>query len=273
LRYFIPTPSTSQVEVGPLTIHFYALCIITGVAVAIWLSQRRFSRYGSQTRGIVSDVAVIAVPAGVIGGRLYHVITTPEKYFGKNGRPLDALKIWEGGLGIWGAIALGALGAAVAYRSLAKGRDLPSFAHFLDALAPGIVFAQAIGRWGNWFNGELFGSPLTAPWALEIPQYLRPSGYAQFETFHPTFLYESIWCTVVGIALIAFGKSAKGSSAPAGSIFAAYIALYCVGRFFIEGVRIDGAHTFAGLRVNHYVSLILGLSAGAFFTLKTRRSR
>ncbi|CAN2191828.1 Lgt Prolipoprotein diacylglyceryltransferase [Candidatus Nanopelagicaceae bacterium] len=273
MRFSIPTPTTSEVALGPLTIHFYALCIITGVAVAIWLTQRRFSVYGTQTRGIVSDVAVVAVPAGVIGGRLYHVLTTPEKYFGRNGQPLDALKIWEGGLGIWGAIALGALGASIAYRALASSRDLPTFPHFLDALAPGVIFAQAIGRWGNWFNGELFGSPLQAPWALEIPTYLRPSGYAQFETFHPTFLYEFIWCTIVGIALILFGKSARGASMPAGSLFLAYVATYCAGRFFIEGVRIDGAHTFAGLRVNHYVSLILGLGAGAFFTLNLRRSR
>lgn len=243
------------------------------MAVAIWLTQRRFSRYGSQTRGIVSDVAVIAVPAGVIGGRIYHVITSPEKYFGENGSPVDALKIWEGGLGIWGAIALGSVGASLAYRSLASRRDLPSFPHFLDALAPGVVFAQAIGRWGNWFNGELFGSPLQAPWALEIPTYLRPRGFTQFETFHPTFLYEFIWCTLVGVALILIGKSKKGATLPAGSIFAAYIALYCLGRFFIEGVRIDGAQTLAGLRLNQYVSLILGLGAGAFFTVKARRNR
>ncbi|MEY3649486.1 MAG: hypothetical protein RL370_189, partial [Actinomycetota bacterium] len=178
---------------GPLTFHLYALCIIAGIAIAIWLGDKRFRAQAPEAKSVVSEVAITAVPAGIIGGRIYHVITSPNAYFGSGGNPVDALKIWEGGLGIWGAISLGAVGAWLRYRQLAKRMELPNFAIFLDALAPGILFAQAIGRFGNWFNIELFGKPLNAPWALEVPVQYRPSGYAAFETFHPTFLYEALW--------------------------------------------------------------------------------
>ena len=163
----IPTPNNSAIGIGPLTIHFYALCIIIGVAAAIWIGNRRFRRFANNSEasmGVVADVAIYAVPAGIIGGRIYHVITSPAQYFGANGSPLDALKIYEGGLGIWGAISLGALVAWVAYRKRSQSSQLPSFRFFLDALAPGILIAQAIGRVGNWFNGELFGKPFSGPW-------------------------------------------------------------------------------------------------------------
>ncbi len=264
----IPTPSISALELGPLTIHFYALCIIAGVAVAIWLGDKRLRATFPETEHVVADVAIVAVPAGVIGGRLYHVVTTPEKYFGASGSPADIVKIWEGGLGIWGAIALGALGAYLAYRRLQSKRELPAFAHFLDALAPGLLLAQAIGRWGNWFNGELFGRPLDAPWALSIPQSLRPVGFSQFETFHPTFLYESIWMTLLALALIAIGKRL-----PVGTIFALYVAGYSLGRFFIEGIRIDQAYIFNGLRLNQYVALLLFAASCAFLVKMLRRIR
>ena len=178
-----PTPSTSAVALGPFTIHFYALCIIAGVAVAIWVGNRRFVAAFPGAQTVLSDVAIIAVPSGVIGGRLYHVLTSPELYFGAGANFTDIFKIWKGGLGIWGAIGLGALGAYIAYRRIARRIELPSFAHFADALAPGLLLAQAIGRFGNWFNGELFGSPLDSWWALEIPANLRPSGYENFATF------------------------------------------------------------------------------------------
>ena len=155
-----PTPAQSGLELGPLTIHYYALCIITGIAIAIWLGGKRFQYTTIQGQSIASEVAIVAVPSGIIGGRIYHVISSPNAYFGANGSPIDVFKIWEGGLGIWGAISLGLFGAYLRYRSLAKKVDLPSFAVFADALAPGILFAQAIGRFGNWFNGELFGKPL-----------------------------------------------------------------------------------------------------------------
>ena len=261
MRSSIPTPTQSQIDIGPLTFHFYALCIIAGIAIAIWLGDKRLRKYGISSgqdlSGVVSDVAVIAVPAGVIGGRLYHVATTPSLYFGSNGDLLSILKIWKGGLGIWGAIALGALGAFIAYSRIQKERDLPSFRVFLDALAPGILLAQAIGRFGNWFNAELFGRPLDTWWALEIPYRFRPKGYGLFETFHPTFLYEALWTTALAVLLIKFGSKWRE-----GSTFYIYIAGYSVARFFIEAIRIDSAQNVFGLRLNQWTSIfifILGL--------------
>ena len=264
----IPTPSFSVVEFGPFNIHAYALCIIAGVAIAIWLGNRRFLAAFPNARGIVSDVAVIAVPAGVIGGRIYHVISSPSQYFGTNGKPLDALKIWQGGLGIWGAISLGAVGAFFAYRHLARSRELPQFRYFLDALAPGILFAQAIGRWGNWFNGELYGRPTDLPWALEIPRNLRTIDYREFETFHPTFLYESLWCLLIGLLLIKFSPRLLG-----GQIFSLYIFGYCAGRLVFEALRIDEANLIFGIRLNIFVSLLVGALAFLAFRRFSKQPR
>ena len=261
-----PTPTQSALEIGPLTIHFYALCIISGIAVAIWLGDKRFRAQTANGQSVVSEVAITAVPVGIIGGRIYHVISSPSAYFGANGNPVDAFKIWQGGLGIWGAISLGLLGAYLRYRTLRKRLDLPSFAVFVDALAPGILFAQAIGRFGNWFNGELFGRPLDTWWALEVPSKYRPFEFREFESFHPTFLYEAIWCTLVATLLILIGKHLK-----AGQVFAAYVFAYCIGRFFIELIRIDSANTIAGLRVNVWVSLIVALSSALIFTRGSRK--
>jgi len=264
----IPTPTLSAFEIGPFTIHFYALSIIVGVAAAIWLGNKRFVSQFPQSSGVVADVSVFAIPAGVVGGRLYHVITTPEKYFGSQGHPIDIFKIWNGGLGIWGAISLGALVAYFSYTRMRTSRDLPSFLYFADALAPGVLIAQAIGRWGNWFNGELFGRPLDAPWGLAIPAMYRPVGYENFETFHPTFLYESIWCLLVTLMLIIL----RNRLAP-GAIFTLYIALYSLGRFFIEGLRIDSSHLLGGHRLNEYLAAALFLSATAAFLKFFRASR
>ena len=266
----IPTPTLSQVVIGPFTVHFYALCIITGIAIAIWLGDKRLvsagAEQGLQLKGVVSEVAVIAIPAGVIGGRLYHVFTSPEQYFGSNGDLLSILKIWNGGLGIWGAIALGALGALFSYRRLAKKVQLPSFAVFLDAIAPGILIAQAIGRFGNWFNAELFGRPLDSWWALEIPYKYRPRGFGLYETFHPTFLYEAIWSSLVAIVLItAAMRWANGAT------FAFYIAAYSLGRFFIEGLRIDPSQAIGGLRLNQWTSVVIfGLGISIFYRLQRK---
>lgn len=264
----IPTPSISVVEIGPLTIHFYALCIITGVALAIWLSNKRFVAAFPEARGVVGDVAIVAVPAGVIGGRLYHVITTPEKFFGADGNLVDIVKIWQGGLGIWGAITLGGIGAFVTYLAMAKRRTLPKFRYFADAVAPGIVFAQAIGRWGNWFNAELFGRPTSLPWGLEIPRWARPIGYGDFTTFHPTFLYESIWCAGIGFLLLRYGKRL----AP-GATFALYVATYCLGRLGFEILRIDEAHHIMGVRINVLVALAVGIASLAIFRSFSRSTR
>ncbi len=243
-------------ELGPLTIHFYALCIIAGIAIAVWLGDKRFRSHGENLENVVADVAIWAVPFGIIGGRLYHVVSSPSEYFGKNGNPIDALKIWQGGLGIWGAISVGAVAAYFAYKKQQKKKDLPAFGYFLDALAPGILLAQAVGRLGNWFNGELFGRPTDLPWALEIPVSKRPDGYASFATFHPTFLYELIWCTLIAAGLILWAKKL----AP-GQVFSAYVALYSAGRLLIEIIRIDEANTIAGVRLNVWVSAILAILA------------
>ena len=263
-----PTPSTSAVELGPFTIHFYALCIIAGVAAAIWIGNKRFVAAFPGAKTVVGDVAIVAVPSGVIGGRLYHVVTSPELYFGDDANFVDIFKIWNGGLGIWGAIGLGALGAYISYRKIARRIELPSFAHFADALAPGLLLAQAIGRFGNWFNGELFGRPLDSWWALEIPANLRPIGYQDFATFHPTFAYEAIATTALAIILIALG-----TRYPAGSIFALYVAGYSLARFFIEGIRIDQAHVWGGLRLNQYVAIALFACACAAFIRLKRSDR
>lgn len=257
----IPTPSISSFSVGPLTIHFYALCIIAGIAVAIYLGDKRYRRAGGG-QNVVADVAIAAVPAGIIGGRLYHLITSPDAYFGAHGRPLDAFKVWNGGLGIWGAVALGTLVAYWQYERLRRrGREgMLSFGAFADALAPGILLAQAIGRFGNWFNGELFGRPTSVPWALKIPVALRPQGYEAFPTFHPTFLYEAIWCVTVATALLLLERRFQP-----GQGFLFYIGAYCVGRFYIESLRIDAAHAFAGLRVNEWMSIFVALVASFLF--------
>ena len=264
----IPTPTFSVLEIGPLTIHLYALCIIAGVALAIWLGNKRFVAAFPDATGVVSDVAIYAVPAGVIGGRLYHVITTPERFFGSDGNLSDIVKIWEGGLGIWGAISLGALAAFLAYRHIGKSRPLPQFRYFADALAPGIIFAQAIGRWGNWFNGELFGRPLTAPWALEIPLELRPIGMSENTTFHPTFLYESLWSLFIGSLLILLTKRVRG-----GQLFSLYVAGYCLGRVLVEYLRVDSSHLIIGIRLNIFVALAVGTLALIAFRGFSRSER
>ena len=260
---YIPSPPHSSFEVGPLTFHFYALCIIAGITIAIWLGDKRLRVHDPSLTSVVADVAIFAVPAGIIGGRIYHVLSSPGDYFGSTGSFLDIFAIWKGGLGIWGAISLGALGAYIGMRRVGRTRPeitLPSFPVLLDALAPGILFAQAIGRFGNWFNVELFGRPLDAWWALEVPVAKRPSALRTFETFHPTFLYEAIWCSLVAVILIFLGKKLYP-----GQVFAIYIATYCLGRFFIESIRIDSANLFFGLRQNEWVSIAVGGLAFAYF--------
>ena len=234
----IPSPSSSQTSIGPATLHYYALCIITGISVAIWLGRKRYAANGGLADD-VSEAAIWAVPFGIIGGRIYHVISSPQQYFGSGGNPVDALRIWQGGLGIWGAISLGAFGAYIYFRNHETTLNFP---HFLDALAPGVVIAQAIGRVGNWFNQEVFGKPTSLPWGLEIDLANRPDGYEKFSTFHPTFLYEAIWCLLVAYLLIKlpifFRKIVKNQ----GDVFALYVCGYTLGRVWIEAIRIDDAN-------------------------------
>lgn len=267
MKQLIPSPSLSSFSVGPLTIHFYALCIITGIAAAIWIGRKRYANLGGNPDD-VSEVAIWAVPFGIIGGRIYHVITSPAQYFGANGNPVDALKIWEGGLGIWGAISLGAVGAYLYFRT---HKTTLNFRQLLDSLAPGVVVAQAIGRIGNYFNQEVFGKPTELPWGLEIDPVNRPDGFESYATFHPTFLYELLWCLVVAVLLIKLPGFLKQITSKQGDIFALYILGYTLGRVWIESLRIDEANLILGLRLNIWVSLIVLLTASAYLIASKRR--
>jgi prolipoprotein diacylglyceryl transferase len=248
LLAFIPSPAQGVWHLGPIPIRAYALCIITGIIVAIWMGERRYVARGGSP-GTVADVAVWAVPFGIIGGRLYHLITSWQPYFGAGGHPLNAFKIWNGGLGIWGAVALGGVGAWIACRRM----GIP-LAPLADAIAPGILVAQAIGRWGNWFNQELFGRPTTLPWGLEIDLAHRPVGYEQYATFQPTFLYESLWMLVVAAFLL---WADKRFTMGHGRVFGLYVALYTFGRIWWELLRIDDANHILGVRVNVWVAILV----------------
>ena len=267
MEQLIPSPSLSSFSVGPLTIHFYALCIITGIAAAIWIGRKRYANLGGNPDD-VSEVAIWAVPFGIIGGRIYHVITSPAQYFGANGNPVDALRIWEGGLGIWGAISLGAVGAYLYFRT---HKTTLNFRQLLDSLAPGVVVAQAIGRIGNYFNQEVFGKPTELPWGLEIDPVNRPDGFESYATFHPTFLYELLWCLVVAVLLTKLPGFLKQITSKQGDIFALYILGYTLGRVWIESLRIDEANLILGLRLNIWVSLIVLLTASAYLIASKRR--
>jgi prolipoprotein diacylglyceryl transferase len=202
------------------------------------------------------------VPFGLVGGRLYHVVTDHQLYFGEGRNPIDALKIWNGGLGIWGAIALGAVGAWIGCRRM--GVPLPAWA---DAVAPGIALAQACGRWGNWFNQELFGRPTTLPWGLEIDYAHRPVTTQDLATYHPTFLYESLWC--IGVAILVIWADRRFHLGH-GRVFALYVAAYTVGRFWIEYLRVDPAHTILGLRLNDWMSMVVFVGAATSLVLSAR---
>ena len=267
MNQLIPSPSLSSFSVGPLTIHFYALCIITGIAAAIWIGRKRYANLGGNPDD-VSEVAIWAVPFGIIGGRIYHVITSPSQYFGSNGNPIDALRIWEGGLGIWGAISLGAVGAYLYFRT---HKTSLNFRQLLDSLAPGVIVAQAIGRIGNYFNQEVFGKPTELPWGLEIDSVNRPNGFESYSTFHPTFLYELLWCLVVAVLLIKLPGFLKKITARQGDVFALYVFGYTAGRVWIETLRIDEANLILGLRLNIWVSLIVLITASAYLIASKRR--
>ena len=250
---FIPSPAQGVWNLGPIPVRAYALLIVAGIIIAVWFGGKRYVARGGRP-GTITDIAIWAVPFGIIGGRLYHVVTDNQLYFGPDGKGLAAaFRIWDGGLGIWGAVALGALGAWIGARR--AGVALPPVA---DAIAPAIALAQAIGRLGNYFNQELFGKPTTVPWALEIDPVHRPAGYEQFATFQPTFLYESLWLLGMVLVLVWADKRFRMGH---GRVFALYVLLYCVGRFWIEGLRIDDANVLLGLRLNEWTSILVGLGA------------
>ena len=260
----IPSPPQGVWYIGPIPLRAYALCIIAGIVLAVWISSRRWIARGGR-EGTVVDVAVWAVPFGLIGGRLYHVATDWYKYFGPDKNPLDALKVWEGGLGIWGAVALGAVGAWIGCRQ--RGVPLPAFA---DTVAPGLVLAQAVGRLGNWFNQELYGGETTLPWGLEIYRRIDPdtgladpiAGVAVDPTpitvVHPTFLYELLWN--VGVFLLVLWADRKFRMGH-GRVFALYVAGYTAGRVWIEMMRSDEATHVLGIRINVFTSLLVFIGA------------
>ncbi|MCS5479309.1 prolipoprotein diacylglyceryl transferase [Corynebacterium sp. YIM 101645] len=269
----IPSPPQGVWYLGPLPIRAYAVSIMVGIILALWLTHRRYLARGGDA-DMVWDAAIVAIPAGIIGGRIYHVITDADKYFCAACNPVDALKITNGGLGIWGAVALGTL----AVWALFRYRKVP-LAPFADAVAPGIILGQAIGRLGNWFNQEIYGRPTDLPWALDIFYRIDDNGeFAPLTgrstgdvitSVHPTFLYELLWNLAVLALLLLIDRRFQLAQ---GSIFALYVAGYTLGRFWIELMRDDSATMILGQRVNTWVSAVVFLAALAvFFWLQRRR--
>ncbi len=254
-----PSPTTGVWNLGPLPVRAYAMCILAGIVVAIWMTQKRLATRGGKP-GQVLDISAWAVPFGIVGGRIYHLITSPQAYFGEGGNPWNAFRVWEGGLGIWGAIALGALGAYIGCR-----RQGVRFLDFCDAAAPGILVAQAIGRFGNYFNNEIHGSPTDLPWGLKVYEWDQAAGHAVLDAngnpvvlgvFHPTFLYEAIFCLLLAGLLIWLDRRHDFRR---GQIFALYVAGYPIGRGVVEFMRTDDANHILGLRVNSWVSILVFL--------------
>jgi prolipoprotein diacylglyceryl transferase len=268
---YLPSPDQGVWHLGPVPVRAYALCILVGIVAALILGDRRWTARGGG-QGVIYDIALWAVPFGLVGGRLYHVITDWSTYFGPDGKGFGAaLRIWDGGLGIWGAVALGGIGAWIACRR--RGIPLPAFG---DAVAPGIVLAQAIGRLGNYFNQELYGRATTMPWGLEVYERRNAAGALDslngvstgrlIEVVHPTFLYELIWNLLVFAVLIWVDRRFKIGH---GRLFALYVAGYCMGRFWIELMRSDYATTIAdtGIRVNTFTSTFVFIGAVVYIML------
>ena len=255
----IPSPSSGTLELGPLTLHAYGLMLLLGIAAATGLCGLRWTRLGGDW-DLVLRVAMWGVGGGIVGARLYHLATSwsevPDEWWG-------ALAVWKGGLGIWGGIAGGVLaGWWVVHRA---GE---SAALFLDAAAPGLLLAQAIGRWGNWFNQELYGKPTDLPWGLEIDPEHRPDGALAAETFHPTFLYESLW-NLLGVLVLIWVGGRFRIRAP--GLFCLYVAWYTFARFFLELLRVDPSKEFGPLRLNAWVSIVMFVGALAAFAWTQRR--
>lgn len=256
----LPSPSFKSLHIGPLQLRAYGLMIALGVVAAVWLAERRWLERGGKPDEIQS-LAAWGVPAGLVGARLYHVVTSFDGY---RNQPWRMFKIWDGGLGIPGGIAAGMIcGLLIArHRNLALGP-------LLDAVAPAVPLAQAIGRWGNWFNQELFGRPTDLPWGLRIDQANRPAQYATSATFQPTFLYESLWNLTLAACLIYFGPKLRLRP---GRLFALYLAGYASGRLWIERMRIDEAHTAGGLRLNEWMAIVVLGSCVVFFVVDALRA-
>lgn len=261
----IPSPSKNLLEIGPLTIHAYGVMIALGVIAGIWLSGRRLEAARAGTREVMGTIGLWGVVGGIVGARAYYVITDPSDPWK---RPSQWLKVWEGGLGIPGGLLLGVLVAGW----VARRKGVAPAAVF-TAAAPAIPLAQAIGRWGNWFNQELFGRPTSLPWALEIDydNLPRANGVPLYEpgtTFHPTFLYESLWnLALCGVLLLLDRRRPMR----AGSLLAVYVGGYSVGRFLVENLRIDPANTGGGLRLNQWIALVAFVASMLYLIVDSRR--
>jgi prolipoprotein diacylglyceryl transferase len=260
----IPSPEISFIELGPFRLHFYALFILAGIILALVLTESRLRARGAE-QGLALDISLWAIPFGILGGRFFHVITHPNDYFFAGADLLAVFRIWEGGLAIYGALMFGALGAYIG----ARQADI-KFLSYLDAVAPGVLLAQAIGRWGNYFNNELFGLPTDLPWGLEIsssnPAY--PAGLPDGVLFHPTFLYESIW-SLLGVAILL--SADKRFNLRWGKMLGLYLVYYSIGRIWVEAIRIDPSEVLLGLRINIW-SAIIGIVVGlAILLLQSRR--
>ncbi|MCU1455827.1 MAG: lgt [Acidimicrobiales bacterium] len=259
----IPSPSFNSIDIGIFHLRLYGLCIAVGVLAAVSIAGRRWEARGGD-RNDIGMLATWAVPAGVIGARAYHVATDWKTYFGPGGHPVDSLKIWQGGLGIPGGVALGVIvGVLVARRKGLSGIDL------MDTVAPAIPVAQAIGRLGNWFNQELFGRPTKLPWGLRIDEAHRPAGYAQYATFHPTFLYEALWNLALAGLLVLLDRKKKLRR---GELFTLYVLGYSLGRLWVEDLRIDKASLIFGVRINIWMSVIVALVTAAVFARRHFRA-
>ncbi len=260
LLAFIPSPKHGIVHIGPLPLHAYGLMLAIGVVVAIRVAEPRAAKRGF-ARGTIGDAATAIVVAGVIGARVYHLFTG---YNWHDKGIVGTVAIWQGGLSIWGAVG----GGAIALIWIARKRHYDTML-LLDAIGPAVALAQAIGRWGNWFNQELFGRPTTWPWGLEIDVAHRPEIYKQFATFQPTFLYESVWCLVIFTTIVLLerrGRLRRGQS------FTLYVAMYTFERFFMELLRSDPATRVFGVRFNALLSAALCVVSAAWFVRLGRRT-
>jgi len=266
----LPSPESAAWWLGPVPLRAYSVAILLGIVVAILMTRYRLRARGG-TGEEIYDVAPWAIVLGIIGGRLYHVVSSPWPYFGEGGDLMSALRIWDGGLGIWGAVAVGAVGAYVGCQ-----RHGHSFVDLADALAPGLLVAQAIGRWGNWFNNELYGGPSDSAWAVTIHEWDQAAGEAVRDasgqaivkgTFEPTFLYESMWCLAAAVVLVLLDRHVRFRR---GQLIALYVVLYTVGRFFFELMRTDPAQLVLGQRINVWVSLVVLVGGLMLFVARRR---
>ena len=256
----IPSPPGKSIGIGPLQLRAYGLAIAVGVLAAVWIAQRRYARRGGDPEALAA-IAMWAVPMGLVGARLYHVVTDYQRF---QGRWWSVVEVWEGGLGIPGGLLAGVITGVVLARR--RGLDVPTL---LDVVAPAIPIAQAIGRLGNWFNQELFGRPSDLPWAVRIDPEHRPNGLEHVATYHPTFLYEALWNIALAAVLVKLDRTGRFRR---GQIFTLYVAGYALGRLWVEALRIDPANEILGVRVNIWTSLVALVVAAAVFVVQSRRA-